>query len=134
MVNFPIKSLQDDLIVNLTTHYQSEVDKDNSVKFGFTVSKLSALCGEESFLNPGIAFPVFLINQKNIENSYDCTKPIGQVFIRTEFTPNAVPSESDNSHTLLLTSKLKKLNSESATQDHRIKDLQKQIQEYEKYI
>ena len=54
-----------------------QIDKDQTVTFGFTFSKISSFCGEDNVLNPGVSFPVFLINQKNQEQNYDSSKPIG---------------------------------------------------------
>lgn len=91
--------MQDDLVIKFTTHSQMQIDKDQTVTFGFTFSKISSFCGEDNVLNPGVSFPVFLINQKNQEQNYDSSKPIGQVFVRSEFTPNSKPEINSDDYT-----------------------------------
>lgn len=78
------------------------VNQESLSQFGFSFSKVSSLCANGgSFLYPGEEYPVFLADKSCIKKEedsiskqdIDLSQPIGELFIRSEFTPTQQQNE-----------------------------------------
>ena len=118
--------------------------------FGFVNLKLSSLCiNGGKFLYPGQAFSVFVGSQAETlvkKHLSDISKPIGVLYIRSEYTPEknweegdpkaegAVAHLGELNQFQELKSQLKQIEMESAIKEEKIDELENQIEEYSNYI